>query len=567
MRILLVYPQFPLSYWGFQHSMKLVGKAASLPPLGLLTVAALLPARWSLRCVDLNVEPLTDQQLLWADQVFISGMRIQAQSMHEIIARARALGRPTVVGGPAASTAPEDYLDADLVFSGEAEGRIDALVRAMSGESVPRDRILRPCAATAGGTSRAADRTRPALDQSPTPRFDLVDLSRYTSASVQFSRGCPFNCEFCDIIEIYGRRPRVKTAAQVLAELDRLYALGFRRSVFIVDDNFIGNRAAARGLLAALGRWQRTHGYPFELYTEASVNLATDAQMVRDMVEAGFSAVFLGIETPDAESLASAQKVQNTIVDLRVAVDTLTSAGLEVMGGFIVGFDTDTAAAFDAQREFIASVPVPLAMVGLLSALPGTQLWRRLEREGRLRHDFNGDQLERPNFEPVMDEEALLRGYAELLAEIYSPRAYYARCRAYVERAPATPGRKRTGWQHAAALVRATLKIGLRGPARREYWRLFAYCVLHARHAFAGAIGHAIMGEHMIRYTREEVLPRIERALRELRAERQRAAAAVAATAERETRASAGDARQLTPPASRAPNADFERVANATWSS
>ena len=385
MRVLLVYPRFPMTYWGFQHSMSLAGKGASLPPLGLVSLAALLPRDWDLRLVDLNIEELSDEDIQWSEAVFVGGMRIQGPSIHEVLARARKLGRRTVVGGPAPTTSPHEYEDADVLFQGEAEGRIESLVHALQrwdGECIQ----LPPHA--------PAD--RPSVADVPPPRYDLIKGSQYASVSIQYSRGCPFSCEFCDIIEMFGRTPRVKTPDQIIAELEVMYAEGWRGSVFFVDDNFIGNKAEVRKLLPILEAWQKERGFPFSLYTEASVNLARDPKMVASMVAAGFFSVFLGIETPDTETLAHTQKKQNTCVDLDQAVNDLTAAGLEVLAGFIVGFDEDGPQAFQVQREFIQASAIPLAMVGILTALPDTQLWRRLEREGRLRETSGGAHVLRP---------------------------------------------------------------------------------------------------------------------------------------------------------------------------
>jgi radical SAM superfamily enzyme YgiQ (UPF0313 family) len=541
MKTLLVYPEFPISYWGFQHTMELVGCKASLPPLGLLTVAALLPQDWELRLVDLNVAPLSDDAIRWADLVLISGMHVQASSMHEVLARARRLGRRTVVGGPGPTTTPEAFADAEIIFVGEAEGRIDELLAALQPGSDPAAPQTAPLRAM--GRLLAPQRDRPALDDAPVPRFDLLDIEAYTSMSVQFSRGCPFSCEFCDVIEIFGRKPRLKRPRQVLAELDALYAAGFRRSVFFVDDNFIGNRGAVRRLLPRIARWQRERGFPFELYTEASVDLARDDALMRQMVEAGFATVFVGIETPSTAALRGAGKLQNLALDLGQAVDRMTRAGLEVMGGFIVGFDQDDQRAFEAQRSFIQASAIPLAMVGLLTALPGTVLCKRLQAEGRLRGSADGDAFTRPNFVPVMDEEVMLREYRRLLADLYSPEAYYRRCQRYVDRAAKLPGGKRAAWHHIATLLRTTLEVGIRRPgSRRHYWKLVARTLLRARHHIAWTIGHAAMGEHMLRYTRDEVLPRIDGALEDLRRERREAALRVSSSAPASRRCAAGPA-------------------------
>ena len=509
--ILLVQARTPVTYWGYQYCLPMVGKAASLPPLGLVSLAALLPASWQLRLVDLNIAELTDEDVRWADAVFVSGMLVQERSMHEALAHARRLGRRTVAGGPAPTTSPQAFADADHVFQGEAEGRLDFLVRAVEHPDEPAPFVLSP-----------PDEARPAMSQVPVPRFDLLALEQYGSMSIQYSRGCPYLCEFCDVIEVFGRVPRVKSPAQVLAELDALFQLGYRGPLFFVDDNFIGNRKAVAELLPRLTAWQREHGRPFDLYTEASINLATLPELGAAMVEAGFSSIFVGLETPAEESLKEARKHQNLKLAPAEAVHVLTRAGLEVMAGFIVGFDSDGPEIFEAQRRFISSLPIPMAMVGVLTALPGTALWRRLEREGRLRRRATGDQFDRTNFTPVMDELALLLGYRELMAHLYSPEGYYARCEWLVEERGRPPEGGQRRPDSMLAFARAVVQIGLRAPYRRRFWRLLGLAARRAPHNFAHAVRLAILGEHLIRYTREDVLPRLDQAIQSLEAERAR---------------------------------------------
>jgi radical SAM superfamily enzyme YgiQ (UPF0313 family) len=503
MRALLVHPPTPPTYWGFQHSLPIAGKAASLPPLGLLSLAALLPAGWDIRVVDENVDPLTDDALRWADAVLVTGMLIHASGIRRVLARASALGKRTVVGGPAVNTDPAAFPEAQHVFRGEAEGRLDNLVRALEGKDGAAPQLLSP-----------EGDDRPSMEIVPAPRFELVDHRRYASMSVQYSRGCPFQCEFCDIIEVFGRKPRTKTPEQVLAELDGLRATGYRGSVFFVDDNFIGNRVAVAKLLPHVREWQEKNGFPFEFYTEASVDLASKPELVDSMVATGFSSVFLGIETPSAESLKETHKLQNLRQPSDEAVRLITAAGLEVYAGFIVGFDSDGPEIFELQRSFISSLPVPVAMIGILTALPGTQLTRRLQKEGRLRIvSTSGDQFDRPNFEPSMDERTLLEGYGELLSQLYDPKAYYERCALLVT----TVGKPKaaTHWRPGAlgVLARSIWALGIVSPRRREFWRLVATTVRRAPHAISRAIELAIQGEHLIRYTREDVLPRLSRAL------------------------------------------------------
>jgi radical SAM superfamily enzyme YgiQ (UPF0313 family) len=500
MRVLLVYPRFPTTYWGFQHSLALIGKRATLPPLGLISVAALLPQDWEIRLVDLNVEPLRRNDLSWANVVLSGGMLVQEASIHEILARARAAGRRTVLGGPACTSSPERFDDADCLFLGEAEGRIDELIAAIE---------ARP------GAARVlhAPAARPSLEEAPVPRFDLLDVRSYRSMCIQISRGCPFTCEFCDITAIFGRLPRVKRPVQVMAEIEALHALGHRGEVFVVDDNFIGNKRAMRPILHEIARWQEQAGYPFTFYTQASLNLAADEQLIEAMHKAGFTSVFIGIETSDPKALAKTGKRQNIGIDVRAALDRLTAAGFEVMAGFIVGFDGDGPETFEAQRELLRDAPLPLGMMGLLTALPGTALWRRLEREGRLRAHSDGDAFARPNFEPTMPERKLVSGYAKLLADLYAPDAYFKRSAAVVDRigAPAHSGLPLV--EDVRVALRSIYELGILGPRRALFWRLLRRALPRGTHAVRTAIACAVRGEHMIRYTDEVVLPRLESAL------------------------------------------------------
>jgi radical SAM superfamily enzyme YgiQ (UPF0313 family) len=510
MRALLVQAATPPTYWGYQHSLPFIGKKATLPPLGLATLAAHLPQRWELRIRDLHLGPLSDDELAWADAVLVSGMLVQARSMREVLSRARRLGKRTVVGGPAPTTSPGAFPEATHVFQGEAEGRLDRLVAALESPEAAEERILSP-----------PGLERPDLAQARVPRFDLVDLDAYATYAIQVSRGCPFNCEFCDIIEIFGRKPRVKPAAQVIAEMTELRRLGARGPLFMVDDNFIGNRKAIAKLLVEVAAWQRAHGMPFDLHTEASLDLATEPELLQAMVEAGFSAVFVGIETPSPESLKEAQKSQNLRTDPAEAVRTLARAGLEVFAGFIVGFDADDDTIFDRQAEFISSLPIARAMVGILSALPGTQLWRRLEKEGRLAADPTGDQFDRPNFRTVLPEDRLVAGYRRLLATLYSEESYFARCARVLRETPSRTLALRKG--SPAALLRALWRIGVLGERRRFFWRLLRQALdLGGLPALAKAVTLSVLGEHLVRYTREEVLPRLDASLREIHAGRAR---------------------------------------------
>ncbi len=510
MRALLVQAETPTTYWGYQHSLPFIAKKATLPPLGLATLAAHLPQTWELRIHDVHVAPLRDEDVCWADAVLVSGMLAQSRSIEEVLARTKRLGKTSVVGGPAATTSPDAFPDATYVFQGEAEGRLDRLVAALERPGSTAERIM----STPGGD-------RPEMSLARVPRFDLLDLSAYATFAIQVSRGCPFTCEFCDIIEVFGRVPRVKSAQQVLAELDALHALGARGPLFLVDDNFIGNRRAAAKILAEVAAWQRSHGKPFDFLTEASIDLAAEPALLQAMIDAGFSAVFVGIETPNAASLKGAGKRQNLRVDPAEAVRTLTAAGLEVFAGFIVGFDGDDAGIFDRQIEFISSLPIARAMVGTLTALPGTALWRRLAREQRLRHAARGDQFDRPNFEPAMGERTLVAGYRRLIARVYSDEAYFARCNLVMSQLKITDGPLRPG--SLGALARAVWRLGILGKRRLPFWRLLAKGIRFGTPGFSKAVTLSVLGEHLIRYTEEEVLPRLDRLLAEPEAPPRRA--------------------------------------------
>ena len=493
MNALLIYPQFPETYWSFKHALRFVGKRAAQPPLGLMTVAALLPAEWKKRLVDTNVERLRERDLDWADVVLLSGMHIQREPLLALVDRCRARGLRTVVGGPIASSIPADELRADHVVIGEAEALIAALARDLE-------------QGTAKAVYQAAE--RPEMATSPLPALSLIKMNRYSTMAVQYSRGCPFNCEFCDIIEIYGRRPRTKSIAQVLAELDQLRAAGWRESVFIVDDNFIGNKARAKELCVALARWRSQHKTSFDFNTEASLNLADDPELMQLMKDAGFVSVFLGIETPDESGLIATNKLQNTRRSLLESVATIQSYGMQVMGGFILGFDTDREDIFDRMVDFIQKSGIPIAMVGLLQAMPGTQLFRRLRREGRILNTDAGDNTgDKLNFLPHMDAAQLVEGYRSVLKRIYSCEAYYERVKLYLNRTQPKPGerRSRQKWMtrgNVRAFVTSIVRQGVLGRQRWSYWKFLLTVARRYRHCVGAAMTLAVMGYHFQVMTR-----------------------------------------------------------------
>jgi radical SAM superfamily enzyme YgiQ (UPF0313 family) len=492
-RALLVYPEFPPSYWSFRYALELLGKRASMPPLGLLTVAALFPESWELRLADLNLRPLADSDLEWADLVLTSTMVVQQRSLREVIARCNAMSRPVVVGGPYPTSFAAEITGADHYVLGEVE---ESFPRFLAGwEAGHAAREYRPNA-------------KPAMTVTPVPRFDLLDLSAYGSMALQFSRGCPFDCEFCDITKLFGRVPRTKSNDQMVAELDALDAQGWRGALFLVDDNFIGNKKEALRLLPAVTKWQREHGYPFDLYTEASVNLARNEALMDAMVDAGFSMVFLGIESPNPDALRKTNKIQNTVRDdddyLFHAVRTIQKKGMEVTGGFIIGLDGDGPGVFQAQVDFIQRAGIPLAMVGLLTALKGTDLYARMEREGRLLADSSGNNVEITlNFVPELDREVLIDGYRSVLANLYGPdlRAYFARCKTLLSRLrrQARPYRKPSRAEVLAFLRSLRLQLFSRqGPA---YASFLAHTLATRPSRFAEAMRMAIKGWHFQRFT------------------------------------------------------------------
>ncbi len=497
MRALLVHPEFPSSYWSLRFSLRIAGRKSLLPPLGLLTVASMLPRSWSVRLADLNLEPLRRADLEWADVALVTGMLVQRASLRDVLARCREAGVRTVVGGPYASALPGELGLADHVVAGEAERLVPELVRDLE-------------AGCARPLYREAD--WPDLSLTPTPRFDLLDVSAYHHMAVQFSRGCPFACEFCDITALYGRRPRTKSAAQILSELEAVRATGFQGDVFFVDDNFIGNKKAVRDLLPEIAAWRRRTRSPLEFYTEASVNLADDEDLVASMTEAGFTAVFVGIETPSSESLREAGKLQNLRRDLVSGVHSLLDRGLDVWGGFIVGFDHDGPDIFDRMIRFVEHAAIPYAMVGMLVALPHTPLYRRLEREGRIRPGQPGDQFGVTNVATRLPERELLAGYRRVLEALYEPAAYFRRCRANLARWRPVPGSVRPLTRaDLGAAWRALWSQGVASDYRRAYWRFLRWVLRHQPRKLRRAIAQAAAGHHYITYTRQVVLPELLR--------------------------------------------------------
>ncbi len=490
MNVLLVYPEYPPTYWSFRFAVAFQRRKAAYPPLGLITVAPLLPKHWTKRLIDLNVEALRDSDLQWADLVMISAMIVQKDSAKEVIRRSQALGKRILVGGPLWAKDTSDHSNVDHVIVGEAEQLLPQFVRDFE-----------------SGCPQAvySSHDMPQLSTTPMPDFDLIRLKNYSSMLLQFSRGCPFNCEFCDIIEIFGRKARCKSNQQFMSELDLLYNKGWRGSVFIVDDNFIGNKTVIRNLLPDLIAWQKKHRYPFNFFTEASVNLARETDMLEHMVEAGFRKVFLGIETPVQESLKLTQKMQNTTMDLVESVRKIQKSGMEVLSGFIVGFDSDPPDVFGRVIDFIQKAAIPVSMVGLLSALPGTQLTRRLLKEGRLLSESNGSNTSLDlNFIPTMDAGNLLEGYKKILSTIYEPRQYYERVLEFLSHYKPRI-RQKLCKEDFVAFLNSILKQGIRGEDRTEYWKFLFRAYRRNAAAFSEAVTLAIMGYHFQKVTELQI--------------------------------------------------------------
>ncbi|HPF39209.1 MAG TPA: radical SAM protein [Phycisphaerae bacterium] len=485
MKILLVSPQTPHTFWSFSHVMPFISKKAAFPPLGLVTVAAMLPRAWSLRLVDLNVESLTDAQIEWADYVFVTGMIIHEASVRQVIHRCRSKGKTIIGGGPLFTTGHERFQEVDHFVLGEAECVVDELVRDLENGT------LKP---------QYASSEKPDLTATPIPRWDLLDMRQYARMSVQFSRGCPFNCDFCDIIVMYGRVPRSKPPAQMIAELEALKAAGWDGSVFIVDDNFIGHRARAKALLRALIDWRRRRRIKWTFLTEVSLNIVDDPELLSLMAEAGFTSVFVGIESPEEESLAECSKTQNRRRDLVEAVRTIQKSGMEVMGGFIVGFDNDKPGIFDQQLKFIREAGVVTAMVGLLTALPETGLFKRLRAEGRILANSTGNNLDAVlNYIPTMNRQTLIDGYRRLVQQLYTPKEYYARILIFLRNYKPSGPAVRLRWQEIRAFVRSMWVMGVASRGRRQYWKFMAQALVAHPRAFSLAAQLAITGYHFRR--------------------------------------------------------------------
>jgi radical SAM superfamily enzyme YgiQ (UPF0313 family) len=484
MKVLLVYPQAPETFWSFSRALRFISKKSSVPPLGLITVAAMLSDAWELKLLDMNVEPIKDKDIRWADYVFISAMVIQKKSARWLIDRCKALQVKTVAGGPLFTCEPSEFDDVDHLLLNEGELTVPGFLRDLENG----------CSKHIYEANEWADITK-----TPAPLWRLVDIKKYASLNIQYSRGCPYNCEFCNITSLFGHEPRTKSAEQILRELDMIYETGWRGAVFFVDDNFIGNKIRLKKeVLPALIQWMQEREHPFSFNTEVSINLADDEELMDLMTRAGFNCAFVGIETVNEASLAECNKIQNRNRDLSECIRKIQRAGIEVQGGFIVGFDSDDETIFNRMISFIQDTGIVTAMVGLLNAPKGTLLYKRLKGEGRITENCSGDNTDFSiNFLPRMDVNTLIHGYERIVRTIYSPKYFYERVTKYLkEFYPLEKGKAHISIHEIGAFFKAILKLGIVGEERKYYWKLVFWSLLKQPKAFSKAITYAIYGYH-----------------------------------------------------------------------
>jgi radical SAM superfamily enzyme YgiQ (UPF0313 family) len=482
MNVLLVYPKYPDTFWSFKHILKFVSKKATFPPLGLLTIASILPKKWNKKLIDMNIGELTDEHIIWADMVFIGGMIVQKESAAKVAERSKVLGKVVVAGGPLFTTG--HFKNIDHFVLNEAEVTLPLFLKDLK-----------------KGTLKEIykSKERPDITKTPLPSWSLINVKDYVSMSIQYSRGCPFNCEFCDIIIMNGRVPRTKDPKQMISEVQSVYDSGFRGPLFIVDDNFIGNKRDVKNMLPMLIEWQKDHRYPFFFTTEASINLALDEELMQMMAEANFNKVFVGIETPDVGSLKECGKIQNTKISLNEAVKVIHQHGMQVMGGFIMGFDNDKESIFETQIKFIQKIGVVTAMVGLLNAIPQTRLWERLKQENRLSGETSGENTDGSvNFLPKMGKKKLIKGYKQVITSIYSPKEYYKRINTFVkDYKPSVKYRPSIQYlPYFNAFIKSVWHIGFLSRARFMYWKLLIKTGFTKTKALPTVVELAINREH-----------------------------------------------------------------------
>ncbi len=484
MKALLVYPNCPDTFWSFKHALKFIAKRAVYPPLGLLTVAAMLPDDWEPRLVDMNITPLRDEDLQWADVVLLSAMSVQTASVREVISRSHALQKPIIAGGPLFTSLPDDFADVEYLVLNEAEVTLPQFLHDFAGGQA---RHLYTSAEHAD------------LRTTPQPRWALIDMARYASMNIQASRGCPFDCEFCNITALYGRIPRIKDTSQIIAELELLYQAGWRGNVFFVDDNFIGQKQLVKStILPAISAWMAQRKHPFVFNTQVSLNLADDPALMRQMEQARFSTVFIGIESPHEASLTECNKTTNRNRDLLGGIRIIHQAGLQVQAGFIVGFDSDPASIFEQLIKFIQESGIVMAMVGLLNAMPGTRLYQRLREQKRLVGGTTGDNTDYSlNFAPSMAPETLLQGYRKIIESIYAPNAYYARLKQFLRTyRPRHRQRNVFRARYLLTVWKTAWALGMVEKERSYFWRLLFWALFHCPRQIPLAMILSVYGFH-----------------------------------------------------------------------
>ncbi len=485
MKILLLYPKFPKTFWGFKYALSFIGKKSAFPPLGLITVASLLPQSWEKKLIDLNIQNLDDKDIQWADYIFISAMGVQEESVWRVIDRAKKFRKKIVVGGPLFTLSHKEFLkDVDCFILGEAE--VTLLIFLEDFKNGNLKKIYK-------------SNQWPDIGKTPVPSWKLINMKKYSSMNIQLSRGCPFNCEFCDIVLLNGRLPRIKDKEQILEELNALYQKGWRGGVFFVDDNFIGNKVKLKEeILPTIIKWMEKKGHPFTFNTQASINLADDKELMELMVRAGFNTVFIGIETPKEESLKGCGKFQNVNRDLLKSIKILQNNGLQVQAGFIIGFDQDTVSIFDRMILFIQNSGITTAMVGLLQAMPKTRLWKRLKKEKRLIFQSTGNNTNCTiNFTPKMDFDSLISGYKRVVNYIYSPKHYYQRMRTFLKEYRL---KKKMVFRFDLNRLMGFLKsiwiLGIREKERFYYWKIIFWSFFRKPQLVPIVIDMSIKGFH-----------------------------------------------------------------------
>ncbi|MFW5852622.1 MAG: B12-binding domain-containing radical SAM protein [Nanoarchaeota archaeon] len=490
MKILFVYPKYPETFWSFKHVLKFISKKAAFPPLGILTISSMLPRKYERKLIDLNVEELKEKDILWADYIFISAMIVQRDSVLQISERVKQFGKKVVVGGPLFSEANiDDFPYVDHFVLDEGEVTLPMLVNDIeSGESVKRF---------------YSSKLKPDITSASIPDWKIMNMKKYATMLVQFSRGCPFDCDFCDITRLNGRIPRTKSPQQLISELDSLYKSGWRGSVFIVDDNFIGNKARVKEVLRWIYRWNKSKEFPFSFLTEASLDLADDHELMSLMAKANFQSVFLGIETPEKDSLQECNKFQNSTRDIEQSVKRIQRNGLQVQGGFILGFDSDPINIFQKQIEFIQQIGVVTAMVGLLNAVPGTKLYSRLRNEGRIVDNSKGNNTDATlNYIPKMNKEVLINGYKDVMKTLYSSKKYYERILTFLEHYRPKMPKSSMSFRDIKALLISVWLLGIIDGGRKYYWKIVTRTLIKHRKAFPAVMTLLIYGFHFKKMTR-----------------------------------------------------------------